>query len=283
MTRPPSPPAQPLPGPFRFGPNGLEHGGRPVEEIAERYGTPVYLTSERRLRENARRVRRTFEASWPGYRLLYAVKANANPALVRVLREEGCGADCSSPAEIEIARRAGVPSAETLYTAAFPSDAELSYAARAGVAVNLDDPDLLPRLLRFGPPPLLSFRLDPNTTASGPEGLRFSGPGSKFGVDLPRALKGYRAARRAGLRDFGVHTMPGSNVLDPTHFERVGRYLGRAARRIAAETRGPLAFADAGGGFGVPYRPGESPLDLDRVANGLTGALRRVAQDLVPR
>ncbi len=264
-----------LPEPFASGPDGVTVHGRPVEEWAGRFGTPLYLTAEHRVRENVRRLRAAFAPCWPTYRILYAVKANSNPAIVRLLREEGCGADCSSAAEIRIAREAGVPAAEMLYTAAYPSDGELGAALDAGLAINLDDPALVERLFRLGQPSRLSFRLNPGPTEAGAEGLRFSGRQSKFGSSLGAALRGYRWARDRGLRRFGLHTMPGSNILKPGHFGGVGRFLGRAARRVARATGVAPEFADAGGGLGVPYRPRERPLDLDRTARELTDGLRR--------
>jgi diaminopimelate decarboxylase len=265
---------QPLPVPFAMSPAGIRLGSERLEDLAERYGTPLYVSSEERIRERARSVLAAFRARWPDYRLLYAVKANNNPRIVRILREEGCGADCSSPGEIRIAREAGVPTEEILYTAAYPSDIELRAALEADVSVNLDDPALLPRLLSLGRPRAVSFRINPGRTESGREGLRFSGPGSKFGTPLARALTGYRAARAAGIDRFGLHTMPGSNVLRASHFDGLGRFLGRAARRVEAAVGVPLAFVDSGGGFGVPYRPAERALPADRIARGLTHGLR---------
>lgn len=264
-----------LPAPFEATPDGLTLHRRAVSALADKFGTPLYLTSEQRLRENVRRLRAAFEPRWPVHRVLYAVKANSNPAIVRVLREEGCGADCSSPSEIRIAREAGVPADEMLYTAAYPSDDELGLALDHGLAINLDDPTLVERLFRLGTPSRLSFRLNPGATDSGPEGLRFSGRQSKFGSPLGAALRGYRWAQRQGQRRFGLHTMPGSNILRAEHFGHIGEFLGTAARRIAAATGVAPEFADAGGGLGVPYRPRERPLDLDRTAQQLADGLIR--------
>ncbi len=268
------PPDVPLPAPFRTGRAGLEVDGVLLRDLAGRFGTPLYVTSARRIRENAGRFAAAFRAEWPRYELLYALKANPNPGIVRLLAAAGCGADCSSPAEIRLAREAGVPRERTLYTAAYPSSSELAAALAGRVTINLDDPALLPALLREGRPERLSFRINPGRTSSGPEGLKFAGHGAKFGVPLSRAIEGFRAARRAGLERFGLHTMPGSNVLDPEHFAFVGRFLGSAYRRIEREAGIRLEFLDAGGGFGVPYRPGERPLDIARVARRFAEGLR---------
>ncbi|HEV2166045.1 MAG TPA: diaminopimelate decarboxylase, partial [Thermoplasmata archaeon] len=172
-----------------------------------------------------------------------------------------------------IAREAGVPREATLYTGAYPSDEELAYALEAGVPINLDDLALFPRLRRLGLPNTLSFRVNPGRTESGPEGLKFAGRGAKFGIPLARAIEGLRLAKRAGVPRFGLHTMPGSNVLNPSHFGLVGRFLGRAYRRVERELDVRLDFMDAGGGFGVPYRPREPSLDLGKVARGLASGL----------
>ncbi|EQD43368.1 diaminopimelate decarboxylase, partial [mine drainage metagenome] len=177
-------------------------------------------------------------------------------------------------AEIRMALEAGVPREGILYTGAYPRDDELAAAIDARVAINLDDPALLPRLLAHGTPPALSFRVNPGETEAGPEGLRFAGHDAKFGAPLDPVVDGLTAASAAGVPRLGLHTMPGSNILNPAHFGRVGRFLATAVERIRAETGRELAFLDMGGGLGVPYRPGETTLDVREVAERVTAALR---------
>ena len=263
-----------LPAPYEFTPAGIRVEGLLLSDLAERFGTPLYVTSGTRIRENVHRLRSALIRRWPSSQLLYAIKANSNPAILRILQELGCGADCSSPAEIALARSAGFPRPRTLYTAAYPTDPELAGAIAAGVAVNLDHPGLLPRLLEFGRPPVLSFRLNPGQSAAGPEGLRFAGRDSKFGSSLADVRRGLESARRAGVPDWGIHTMPGSNILAADHFGRVGAFLGRAVRGLERVMGRPPIFVDAGGGLGVPYRPTERELDLEAAVSGLVLGLR---------
>jgi diaminopimelate decarboxylase len=263
-----------LPAPFRADGRGLSIDGLSAEDLAERFGTPLYVTSERRVRENARRFTRAFERCWSPFRAHYAVKANPNPALVRILHQEGLGADCASPAEIDIARSAGVPPGDILYTAAYPGERELAHAARVGVGVNLDDPGLLETLLRHGRPPRLLIRLRPDERRAGPEGLALGGAQSKFGSSLDDALRGFAAARRAGIRRLGAHAMIGSNLLDAGAFRPGAELLARAAARLRSELQVRADTLDIGGGFGVPYRPSERPLDLEEVARIVSDALR---------
>jgi diaminopimelate decarboxylase len=259
---------------MRYRAGGLALDGVGLAFIADRFGTPVYVTSELRIRENVRRVFRAFRREWPQFGVRYAVKANGNPALLRILADEGCGADCSSPGELAMAQRAGIPPERILYTPAYPSREELEAALRAGVALNLDHPGLLPYVVHESPRGI-SFRLNPGIRRSGPERLTIGDRGGKFGTPLRAALPAYREAVRAGVARIGGHSMVGSNLLDPDAFLRNAEFLGRASEAVRRETGRGLDFLDLGGGLGVPSRPGDRPLDLARVARGVSRSLTR--------
>lgn len=273
---------RPLEPPFAFRGNRLTLEGVPLEEIADRFGTPAYVLSETRIRSNIRRFHAAFGGWGPHFRVHYALKANEHPAISRIVRSAGCGADCASPGEIEIARRAGFPPEEIMYTAAYPSRDELDFALRTGVIINLDHPDLLSNLLAQGVPKVLCLRLNPGVRRSGPEGLALGGTRSKFGGSIARAIDAYQVAHRAGVEHFGVHTMLGSNLLDASAFRPTARVLASFIRRFRKETNLPLDFIDTGGGFGVPYRPQERPLDLDSVAQALTRPLLDALREVGP-
>lgn len=269
---------RPLEAPYGFRGDRLSVDGVPLERIADRYGTPTYVTSEERLRANLRRFRDAFREWAPRFQVHYALKANEQPAVVRIVRSEGAGADCSSPLEIEIALRAGVPPSEVMYTAAYPSADDLRFALRSGVIINLDHPALLAPLLAIGVPRVLSLRLNPGVRRSGPEGLALGGTESKFGGPLSATIEAFRRARRAGVERFGVHTMLGSNLLDARAFRPTARVLATCLRRLRA-VGVPVDFVDTGGGFGVPYRPRERPLDLRAVSHVLRGPIVAAARD----
>jgi len=249
----------------------LHIGGVSALELADRYGTPLYIIDENRIRANYRRLEDAFRRRYANTRVHYAVKANTNLAVLSILRQEGAGADCSCPAEIDFARRAGFPSAEILYTGAYPSHEEIAFACDAGVMINLDSEARLGEVAARNPKPLMSFRVNPGP-GKGKHGLVFAGPDAKFGLPADRVIEAFLRARALGFERFGIHMMTGSCVLDPAYFPEVTARLLEIAGAVAARVGIGFEFVDIGGGFGVPYEPGEQPLPVDRVAADVVAA-----------
>ncbi len=245
--------------------------GISCSEIALRFGTPVFVTSERRIRDSYRRIYDAFATNRKKFRLHYALKANNNLSIIRILRSEGAGADCSGPAEIFLARLSGFSPEEILYSGNYNSDSELEYALRSGCIINLDDATILDRLLAHGDPSIISFRINPGVGKGKYEGIVTAGPDAKFGMREQEALSAYRHAMKAGIRRFGMHMMTGSNVLDAEYFPIVSEKLMGIASRISTELGIEFEFIDIGGGFGVPYQPGEEALPIEEVAKSVVG------------
>jgi D-serine deaminase-like pyridoxal phosphate-dependent protein len=134
-----------------------------LEALASEHGTPLQLYDEAGLRANARAFMATMRAAFPGFRQFYAVKALPNPAVLRVLLEEGCGLDCSSTAELHAAALLGVPGDRVMYTSNYTSKKDLGVAFDQGVIINLDDASLVRALVeaRGRAPELICFRLNP--------------------------------------------------------------------------------------------------------------------------
>jgi diaminopimelate decarboxylase len=252
--------------------DGILHiGGVSSIELADRYGTPLYVIDEDRIRANYRRIQGAFRRRYANTRVHYAVKANTNLAVLAILRQEGAGADCSCPAEIDFARRAGFPSGDILYTGAYPSREEIAFACDAGVMINLDSDARLDEIAERDPRPILSFRVNPGP-GKGKHGLVFSGPDAKFGLPPDRIVEAFQKAQAEGFERFGIHMMTGSCVLDPAYFPEATARLLEIAGTIAAKVGISFEFVDIGGGFGVPYEPTELPLPIDRVATDTVAA-----------
>ncbi len=249
--------------------NPLWLGPDRAAKLAKEFGTPLYVYSARVLRARCRAIARAF----PGVGVRYAMKANANPTLLRVVRSMGLGVDTVSAWEIQLARELGFHRKDIAWSGNNPDDAELRAVRRAGVVANLD---ALPALKRYGkmfPGAPVSIRLNLEVGGGHHPHVVTAGPDSKFGLaaeDIPEARA---IARRHGMKIVGVHQHIGSGIFD------LDLYL-EAFDAIAAVLPAlpDLEFVDVGGGFGVPYRPEESPVDIAAWGAAVMGRWRAVNQ-----
>jgi len=235
--------------------------------IAEVHGTPTYVYEETRIRENFRRALKAFQSYYPDTRFFYAIKACNNLAVANILRQEGAGIDAASVNEILLAGKLGLGGENVMFSGNFLSDEDIRLGLESGVIFNLDDPSLLPRVLACGRPEVLSFRVNPGYGRSNVgEFVTNAGPRAKFGVHPDQVMAAYRAAKDAGIVRFGAHMMPGSCITDPEYFAFITGLLmdivGKAGRELGID----FEFIDLGGGLGIPYRPGEKPLDINAAA-----------------
>ncbi len=247
--------------------------GCSVVELAEKYGTPAYIMSENRIRTNYRRLSGAFKKHYSNFKLFYAVKANNNLSVLNLLRQEGSGADCSAPSEIYLALKAGFKKEDLLYTGNYNTNEELRYAAENNIIINLDDALIIERLAKVCKPQDLAgicFRLNPGMGKGETAGVVCAGPEAKFGILEEKIIRGYRRAKELGFKNFGIHMMPGSNVREVEYFPEVTGILFRVADRISREVGIDFSFINIGGGFGVPYKPGEPDLDIETVAKTVT-------------
>jgi diaminopimelate decarboxylase len=173
-----------------------------------------------------------------------------------------------------LAYLAGLRGIDLLYSGNYNSDIELSQGIQSGAAVNLDDISLLPRLLKYGTPEVLSFRVNPGIGEGQYPGLVFGGQNTKFGVQEAEVLNAYALAKKMGIKLFGMHMMTGSNVLNADYFVSVTKKLFEIAESISRKLGIRFEFVDIGGGFGVPYRPEELPIDIEAVG-GRVGEMFR--------
>lgn len=252
----------------------LHFDGCDVRQLAEQYGTPLYVYSQNRIKSNYHRLVQAYQRHYPKFQAYYAVKANNNPAIVKILGEEGCGADASCVSEILIAQRAGISSEKILYSGVYNANSDLKYAAENQVRLNLEDISQLERLSRISVPEFLCFRINPGVGGSGAEGLIFAGPDAKFGIIERDVEKAYATAKNLGVKRFGIHMMTGSNILAPEYFEEVVEKLLDIAGPISRKLGITFDFIDIGGSLGVPYRPEHPELAIDDVAERVVRKFR---------
>ena len=240
----------------------------PVTLLAQTYGTPTYVYEENRIRANFRRALSAFQKYYPNFRFFYAIKANNNLAVASILRQEGAGIDAASVNEILLAKKLGLGGDDVMFSGNFLSDEDIRQGLESGVIFNLDDISLLPRVLKYGKPERISFRVNPGYGKSDVgDFVTNAGPDAKFGVHPEQVMNAYRMARDAGIKRFGAHMMPGSCIRDPEYFKFITEILMDLIGRAAAELNISFDFIDLGGGLGIPYRHGDSYLDIDKAAS----------------
>jgi len=141
--------------------NHLLIGQVAVSELAKKYGTPLYVYDEEKIIRNYKKLHKAFSSRYKNFRVYYAVKANSHPAILKIMRRLGAGADCAAPFEIWAAQKAGFQEKKIIFSGNFSSDDDLAFAFKKGILINLDDDSILPRLLKLGIPQRLSFRINP--------------------------------------------------------------------------------------------------------------------------
>ena len=239
----------------------------PVTLIAQTYGTPTYVYEENRIRDNFRRALNAFKKYYPNFRFFYAIKANNNLAVANILRQEGAGIDAASINEILLAQKLGLGGDNVMFSGNFLSDDDIQQGLKSGVIFNLDDISILPRVLKYGKPEFLSFRLNPGYGACEVgDFVCNGGPNAKFGVHPDQIMDAYRMAKEAGIKRFGAHMMPGSCIRDPEYFKFITGLLMDNIGKVGKELGINFEFIDLGGGLGIPYKHEDAPLDIDKAA-----------------
>lgn len=237
-------------------------------ELIKRWPTPFHIYDEAKIRANFRRLREAF--SWaPGFREHFAVKALPNPRIVQILHGEGAGTDCSSIAELLISAAAGVKGEEIMLTSNDTPWEEFQKAIALGAVINLDDLSHLDYMAEHaGLPEVLSFRYNPGDLIEGND-IIGKPVEAKYGLTRPQMFEGYRRAQEMGVKRFGLHTMVISSELRTEAFLLTARIMFELAAELKQNLGICVEFVNLGGGFGIPYRPEENPIDYAAVGAGI--------------
>jgi diaminopimelate decarboxylase len=252
-----------------------------VEKLSEQYPTPFYIYDEAGIRGQARTLIDAF--SWNrGFKERFAVKALPNPEILRILKEEGCGADCSSMAELILADRAGVKGEDIIFSSNDTPAEEFIEAKKQGATINLDDVNHLEFLEQAaGLPEIICFRYTPISLKSGND-IIGNPKESKFGLTREQLFEGYRRAKEKQVKRFGLHTMPVSNELNAAHMIGAAREVFAVAKEIEDSVGITFEFINLGGGIGIPYRPEQKEFDIAAFSAGVKGAAEEVFGGDVP-
>ncbi|HIS53045.1 MAG TPA: diaminopimelate decarboxylase [Candidatus Onthomonas avicola] len=256
-----------------------------LREIRESYPTPFHIYDEAGIRRTARDVNRAF--AWnPGFKEYFAVKATPTPGILKILREEGCGVDCSSLTELMMSDRCGFAGREIMFSSNETPAEEYVLAAKLGATINLDDithVDFLERTLGYIPE-RISCRYNPGGVfqlGESKEGFQvMDNPGeAKYGMTRSQLFEAYRMLKAKGAKEFGIHAFLASNTLSNDYYPALAGQLFELAVDLQRETGCHIAFINLSGGVGVDYRPEQPANDIFAIGEGVRRAYERV---LVP-
>jgi diaminopimelate decarboxylase len=238
-----------------------------VEEIVAHFGTPFHIYDEAGIRETAQSLINAF-SKLTGFKEYFAVKALPNPGILNIMRDLGFGCDCSSIAELILSRQVGARGDDIIFTSNNTSHEEFIIAEKdGGCILNLDDISLLSKVPQM--PELICLRYNPGPKRTG-NSIIGNPVESKYGVSHGQLVEAYKAAREFGAKRFGLHTMLVSNELNYEYMLETAAMLLEVAEWINAELGIVFDFINIGGGLGIPYKPEDKPLDLNKMAEEIT-------------
>ncbi|KXB00878.1 hypothetical protein AKJ40_00120 [candidate division MSBL1 archaeon SCGC-AAA259M10] len=266
--------------------NELTIGGVSTVELADRFGTPVYVTDENKIRENYHRFYEAFDKKWDDFAIWYAYKANSNLAVCKVLQDEGCGAEVGSLCELKIALKVGTPGEQIIFNGNNKSEKELELCIKNKVLINVDNLQELEIINRIaeeiGENARVGFRVNPDVEAPTHPHISTGLRKSKFGLDVPsgKAIKAYKkASKMDNITVEGIHSHIGSQILDPEPFMEQARKTLELRKKIRKEIGIELKIVDLGGGLGIPYRPGEKELPPEEFASKIVSTVEESLKD----
>jgi diaminopimelate decarboxylase len=238
-----------------------------LPKIAETFGTPFHIYDEVGIRRTGERLKRAL-AGVGTFKEYYAVKALPNPRILSIMRDMGFGFDCSSIAELMLARQIGAKGEEIMFTSNNTGMPEFQTAFdQGGCILNLDDMTLTEKVPAM--PDLICFRYNPGPRRSG-NSIIGNPVEAKYGVAHHQLLDAYRAAQERGASRFGLHTMLASNELNYTYMVQTVRMLLEVAQWVSAELDIQFEFINMGGGLGIPYRPEDPEFDLETLGREIS-------------
>lgn len=242
-----------------------------VEKIAKQYPTPFYLYDEKGIRDNAKAVKEAF--AWnKGFKEYFAVKANPNPRLIEILREYGCGNDCSSMTELMLSKAMGLEGSDIMFSSNDTPDEEYAYANAIGAIINLDDIthiEFLDRILEGHFPKTMSCRYNPGGVYEVCNGIMDNPGDAKYGLTKPQMFEAFRMLKQRGVEHFGIHAFLASNTVTNEYYPMLAGDLFRLAVELKKEVGVDIRFINLSGGVGVAYRPDQIPNNIYEIGAGV--------------
>lgn len=238
-----------------------------IEKVIKKYPTPFHIYDEKNIRENARKFYKAF--AWvPDFKNYFAVKALPNPYILKILKEEGMGADCSSLPELILSQKVGINGEDIMFTSNDTPAEEFKKADKLGAIINLDDITHIKMLEEtVGIPEIICFRYNPGPLRkSGVNAIIGKPEEAKYGLTKDQLFEGYRIMKNKGVKRFGLHTMVVSNELDVNALAQTASMLFDLVVEINKKLGIKIEFVNLGGGIGIPYRPEQAAVNLEELS-----------------
>ena len=251
-----------------------------LEEIIKTYPTPFHIYDEKGIRDNAIALKKAF--SWnPGFKEYFAVKATPNPYIINILKEVGCGCDCSSYTELMLSEAIGVTGENIMFSSNETPAAEYEYAYKLGAIINLDDIthiDFLEKIVGKLPK-TMSCRYNPGGVFQISNSIMDNPGDAKYGMTTEQIFEAYRIMKEKGVENFGIHSFLASNTVTNDYYPTLAKQLFQLAVELKEKTGAHISFINLSGGVGVPYKPGQPANDIYAIGEGVRKAYEEV---LVP-
>ncbi len=251
-----------------------------LDEIVKQYPTPFHLYDEKGIRENIKAVKEAF--SWnKGFKEYFAVKACPNPFLINILKEYGCGCDCSSYTELMMSSAIGCTGKDIMFSSNDTPAEEYAYAYKLGATINLDDIthiDFLEDTIGTIPK-RISCRYNPGGTFELGNGIMDNPGDAKFGMTTEQIFDAFRILKEKGAEEFGIHAFLASNTVTNEYYPELAKRLFELAVKLKEETGANIKFINLSGGVGIPYTPDQKPNDIRVIGEGVRKVYEEV---LVP-
>ena len=251
-----------------------------IQEMVKTYPTPFHLYDEKGIRENARKLHQAF--AWnKGYKEYFAVKATPNPFILSILKEEGCGTDCSSATELMMSEACGFSGKEIMFSSNDTPPEEFAYAQKLGAVINLDDIThikVLEDTLGYIPE-TISCRYNPGGVYAISNGIMDNPGDAKYGMTKEQMVEAFKTLKEKGAKHFGIHAFLVSNTVTNDYYPALAKTLFELAVMLKEETGAQIDFINLSGGVGIPYRPDQEPNDILAIGEGVRKVYEEV---LVP-
>ncbi len=248
-----------------------------LEEIAASIPTPFHLYDEAGIRRNVERVMQAF--SWnPGFREYFAVKANPNPRLIKILGEYGCGCDCSSATELMLADAMGFSADKIMFSSNVTPDEEYALANKYGAIINLDDITHIESLEKTlgAIPKTISCRYNPGGIFKISNDIMDNPGDAKYGMTTEQIFEAFKILKSKGAEEFGIHAFLASNTVTNDYYPMLAELLFKLAVELKNKTGCHIGFINLSGGVGIPYRPEQEPNDIIKIGEGVRKAYEEV-------